>query len=71
MIKKTGDSSGDYTTPETIDLDVTEVEIARHLARCASCRQMLEHARDDGTRAMEIWRREFARCFGRARGTHQ
>jgi hypothetical protein len=54
-------------TPDTIDLDVTAEEVARHLARCASCRSLLESARNLGPRSMDVWRREFAHCFARTR----
>ena len=63
-LTKRGDGpTDDDTNPETIDPDVTADEVARHLARCASCRSMLERARTAGPQAMDVWRREFAKCF--------
>jgi len=57
----------DDDLPELIEPGVSRVEVAAHLARCEGCRTLLEGARRGPPSAMEVWRREFARCFARTR----
>ena len=48
-----------------LDPIASRVEVAKHLARCQSCRDLLESARKVGPTALDVWRREFAECFTR------